>query len=263
MNFNVAAVQMNILSRNQEANLAKALSLIEKAAKKADIICLPELFTTGFDYEYITNYAAPIENQITTAISERAKELKTFIIAGSIPEKTDKGIYNTSIFFDDNGEIIGKYRKLHLFPLMEEDKHFIEGSELPVFDTPLGKIGIMLCYDLRFPEVARKLALSGAELIFVPAEFPQPRIAHWQTLLHARAIENQVYIVGVNRIGKDSANIFFGNSCVINPWGDLLATSKDTEFIVKAEIDISNLYDIRKKLPCLNKIRTDFCEKEN
>ncbi len=255
----VSAIQMDVICKNQEENLSRALSLIENAADKgAEIICLPELFTTGFDYSYINQCTAPIYNQITAAVAEKAKQFGVFVIAGSLPITADGFVYNSAILFDAQGMIAGSYNKVHLFPPMDEDKYFTPGDEIAVFNTSLAKIGIMVCYDLRFPEITRKLAVAGAEIIFVPSEFPEPRINHWKILLQARAIENQLYVVGTNRVGNDSSNSFFGHSCVIDPWGNVIAEGDNTESIVIAEVDLSRVHEVRAQIPCLNNIRKDI-----
>lgn len=257
--FIVAGIQIDISQGNKEKNLEKALYFIDEAVEKnAKIICLPELFTTGVDYGYIEEHAEPIPDKVTNMLGEKAKKSKSYIIAGSMPERRGNGIYNTSVLFNTNGEIIGKYSKIHLFPPTEEDKYFLKGGETPVFNTELGRIGVMICYDLRFPELARKLTLMGAEIIFMPSEFPYPRLDHWRTLLQARAIENQIYFVAVNRVGSDNHNAFFGHTSVIDPWGELIAGSGDEECIVTAEIDLSKIYKVRKKITCLDNRVSDL-----
>jgi len=257
--FIAAGIQMDVAHRNPEKNLEKALSFIDRAIEKnAKIICLPELFTTGFDYDYIKEYAKPIPNKLTEIIEEKAKKSNVCIIAGSIPEKKKDGIYNTSVFFNKDGGTIGKYSKMHLFPLMDEDKYFQKGRKTPIFKAKGRNIGVMICYDLRFPELARKLTLLGADIIFMPSEFPYPRLDHWKTLIKARAIENQIYFMAVNRVGKDNSNVFFGNTSVVDPWGELIADSGDKECIVTAEIDLSKIRQVRKQMPCLDNRVSDL-----
>ncbi|MBI5789776.1 MAG: carbon-nitrogen family hydrolase [Candidatus Schekmanbacteria bacterium] len=252
----VAAVQMDVHPQDVWGNLNRALSFMELAAQqKAQIICLPELFTTSFDYALIQNTDT---GRIKNAIAEKARALGVFILSGTMAEKSPSGIYNTAHLFNDKGNIIGQYRKAHLFPLIQEPEHFSPGQDISVFNTELARIGILICYDLRFPESARKLALNRAEIIFVPAQFPHPRIEHWKTLLRARAIENQLFIAGVNRVGQDPANKFFGASCLINPWGEVMAELTDKEDLMVVDIDLDRIYEIRKQLPCLENRRVDL-----
>ncbi len=226
--------------------------MIDNAADKdAKIICLPELFTTGFDYDYINECTKPIPNIITDVLAKKAKELEIHIIGGSIPEKYGNKRYNTSILFDSRGRIIGKYRKVHLFPLMNENRIFTHGNKLGIFRTEFGIFGIEICYDIRFPEVTRNLTYLGTKLVFIPSAFPHPRMGHWKTLVYARAIENQIFVIAVNRVGKDSSNNFFGRSLIVDPWGELLACSGSKEEVVEATIDMSSIDKVRKQLPCL------------
>jgi predicted amidohydrolase len=235
--FTAAGIQMDIAVKDAEKNLDRALYFIDEAARKnANMICLPELFITGFDYDYIEKISETFAEKVPSILGEKAKEAEAYIIAGSIPERRRDGIYNTSIFFNPRGEVIGKYSKIHLFPLMKEEKYFTAGRDIPVFSTEFGRVGIMICYDLRFPELARKLTLKGAEVIFLPSQFPYPRLDHWRILLQARAIENQIYIVAVNRVGSYGTDTFFGRTSIIDPWGETISSSGDEERIVTAEI---------------------------
>jgi predicted amidohydrolase len=244
----IAGIQMDI-TQNVEENLQKALNMMDVAVgEDVDVICLPELFTIGFDYSYIKKHSEKIPNKITDIISDMAKESGVYIIAGSIPERVGREIYNTSVLFGRDGEMIGKYSKIHLFPVMDEKKNFSGGKEVRVFETDFGKIGIMICYDLRFPELARKLSVMGAEIIFVPSEFPNPKLDHWRTLLQARAIENQIYVVGVNRVGRDEYSTFFGHSLVVDPKGVIIVESGDKEDVIMARSDLSRIGEVREKV---------------
>ena len=246
----VSGIQMDITPKNSETNLKKAFEMIDKAVlKNSQIICLPELFTTGFYYNYIKKCAQDIPNSVTDALCKKAKSTKTYIIAGSIPEKVGDKIYNTSVFIGTDGNIIGKYRKIHLFPLMGENKNFSPGTtDVKIFKTEFGAIGIAICYDLRFPEIFRKLAHMGAKVIFIPSEFPNPKIDHWITLLKARAIENQLFVFGINTIGYDEFSTFFGHSMVCDPLGIVIAESDDNEDIITVDIDLSKIDKVRKKV---------------
>ena len=245
----VSGIQMDITPKDADTNLKRALDMIDQATlKNSQIVCLPELFTTGFYYEYIKKCATKIPNTVTDALCEKAMSSKIYIIAGSIPEKVGKKIYNTSAFIGRDGKIIGKYRKVHLFPLMGEDKNFCSGTDIRIFETDFGPMGVVICYDLRFPDIFRKIALMGAKVIFVPSEFPNPKIDHWKTLLKARAIENQLYVFGVNTIGRDESSTFFGNSMVCDPLGVVMAESDDKADIITVDIDLSKIDYVRRRV---------------
>jgi predicted amidohydrolase len=250
--FLVSGIQMDVLPRAQEKNLERALGRIEEAASLgAGIVILPELFTTGFDYEYIRRVAAPFPSPATEALGKAAKDLEIHLIGGSLPEKVGERIYNTSPLWDRGGNLLGTYRKVHLFPLMEEDRNFHPGGGPKVFETELCRLGILICYDLRFPEEARDLARRGAEVLFLPSQFPDPRREHWRVLLRARAIENQVYVAAVNRVGSDGRDTFFGETSLIDPGGEVLASAGREETIVTAEIDLERVRRVREQFSTL------------
>jgi len=254
----LAAIQMDIESGNKEKNLEKAVKYIKEAAKNnSAIVCLPELFTTGFIFEKLHILAEDSKGKTITTLASVAEEEKIIIIAGSIVEKMGNNIFNTTYVINSRGKIEGIYRKNHLFPLMNEDKHFKKGDKITVIKLSLITAGFMICYDIRFPELARLLALNGAELIFIPSEFPNPRLKHWRILLQARAVENQCYVVGVNRVGKDITGSYFGHTMIIDPWGEIVAEAGDKEEIIYGEIDGDMVKKVRKKIPCFQDRRED------
>lgn len=253
--YKIACIQMDVAPKSEQYNLKKALKMIDESVGcGAKIVCLPELFTTGFDFQYIRRCARIIPNKITNELSKKAKKLKIFIISGSLPIIDGDRLYNTSLLFDPNGRIVGKYNKIHLFPLMGEDKYFNYGEEYRTYKTEFGNFGIIICYDIRFPELTRSLTLLGAEIIFVPSQFPSQRLDHWKTLVRARAIENQIFVVAVNRVGEDSKNSFCGNSMVVDPWGEVLTSKNEKEGIIVTSVNLDIIYDVRERLPCLPNI---------
>lgn len=253
--YKIACIQMDVAPKSEEYNLKKALKMIDESVEcGAKIVCLPELFTTGFDFQYIKRCERSIPNKITNELAKKAEKLKIFIIGGSLPIIDGKNRYNTSLLFDPNGRIVGKYNKIHLFPLMGEDKYFNYGEEYRTYKTEFGNFGIIICYDIRFPELTRNLTLLGAEIIFVPSQFPSRRLDHWKILVRARAIENQIFVVAVNRVGEDSKNSFCGNSMIVDPWGKVLTSNKEKEEIIVTSINLDIVYDVRKRLPCFSEI---------
>ena len=255
----VAAIQMDIMPGDKEKNLKRAEEKIKEAVEKgANIICLPELFTTGFVLKEIHLLAEEEEGKTTGTLCKIAKEENITIIAGSIAVKRGEDIFNTCYVINNKGKISGSYDKCHLFPLMGEDRYFKEGDRASVVHLPLFSIGLMICYDIRFPELARLLALNGANILFIPAEFPNPRCNHWRLLLMARAIENQSYVIGVNRVGKDKMGSYFGHSMVISPWGEIIGEGSEEEEIIYCELNMEKVNKVREKIPSLHNRREDL-----
>lgn len=247
MKFKVASLQFDIVLGHPDQNLATAERMIRQAADLgAQMICLPELFTTGFDYEAIRrHYSQSDHAALLGRLSELSRSLGIFLICGSLVEKEEGKFYNTSYLFNDQGTLIGKYRKIHLFSPMSEDIFFTPGREIPIFETSLAKIGLAICYDLRFPALFAELARKEAEIVFIPAQFPHPRLDHWRILLRARAIEDHFFVVGCNRVGSSGKQLFCGHSSLLSPWGETLAEAGEREGIAMSLIDLSLVLESR------------------
>jgi len=179
------------------------------------------------------------------------------VIVGSMPEPHGEKVFNT-VFVADNGKLAGVYRKLHLFSLLGEDRAFDSGDSWLLADTSVGKVGVIICYDLRFPELSRRLALEGAAVICVPAQWPKPRQEHWRTLLRARAIENQLFVVACNACGLIGKLDFFGMSMIVDPKGELLAEAGEAECEIGAQLDMQLMADWRAQIPCFNDRRPEL-----
>ncbi|MNI08550.1 2-oxoglutaramate amidase [compost metagenome] len=164
-------------------------------------------------------------------------------------DKQGEKVRNTIYVFNREGEVVADYSKIHLFRLMDEEKYLSSGDQLGQFELEGIPAGMMICYDIRFPELSRKLALDGAQILFVPAEWPNPRLHHWRTLLMARAIENQMYVVSCNRVGTSGTTEFFGHSMIINPWGEVLAEGSENEGVISCTIDLSEVERVRRTIP--------------
>jgi predicted amidohydrolase len=250
MKVNVSCIQMDIVLGDVAANLKHGLEMIDKSVvNNPDIICLPELFTTGFclsDAVKLTEDSL-VKNTIKV-LSDKAYKLNCWLIAGSILEREDSKIYNTSIIFTPKGSIAGKYRKIHLFKPFKEHKYLTPGNTPVVIDTDCGRISVVICYDLRFPELFQKLKNMGVKVIFVVAEFPYPRLHHWQILLKARAIENFIFTIGVNRIGYDDQIRFFGHTMAVAPSGEVIKALTDKEGILNVSLDLEDIARTEKIL---------------
>ena len=260
----VAAVQMTSTAM-REANLKKAEELLKRGVDKgARLLSLPENFSyMGAGEEGKLALAeTPQGGPATDFLKGFARLNKVWIVGGSIPVKAEEGkVFNRSHLIDDQGDIVASYDKIHLFDVdiaggesHMESRTVSPGDKVVTHKTPFGGIGLSICYDLRFPELYRELATKGASMIFVPAAFTsQTGEAHWEVLLRARAIENQVYIIAPAQVGIHNKNRrTFGNSMIVDPWGQVIARAQDEETVISAEIDFDYLGSVRQSIPCLN-----------
>jgi deaminated glutathione amidase len=258
----IACVQMT--SRNDKAaNLEKAAGLVARAAATgADVVVLPEKWNAIGDAAVYHANAEPLgSGESVTAMSEWARTLGITLVGGSIAERRDgrEKLSNTSVVFDPEGEIIAVYRKIHLFDVevggvvYRESEAEEPGDQAVVAEAEDWKLGLTVCYDVRFPELYRILALEGAELVTVPAHFTTPTGKdHWHVLLRARAIENQLYVAAAAQVGETlRGKPAYGRSLIADPWGLVLAHAPDEETVITAELDRAHLRDIRAKLPSL------------
>lgn len=254
--LSVSALQFNLVVGDIDSNLTKGFAALYRVAERgAQLAVLPEMWSCGYDFRNLAELSAQ-----TPAVLERWQNVcrETGLVSvGSLPELQGDDIYNTA-YVIDRGEIVGSYRKLHLFSTMQEDRFFTAGKSSLVAETSIGKLGIAICYDLRFPELFRKLALEGAEIICVPAEWPKPRQEHWQTLLRARAIENQLFVIAANCCGVQGKLDFFGLSQLISPLGNILALAEETDIELLAEFDFAEMEQYRKHIDTLGDRRGDI-----
>lgn len=248
----LALLQMHIEAGNPEANFSKLTSMLEEAVsqeQKPDVIMFPEMWNTGYALKEIHTIADRDGARTKAFLSDFSKKNGVHIIGGSIAELKSEKVLNTIYAFDREGNVAADYSKIHLFRLMDEEKYLAAGDKPGRLEIEGAQAGLMICYDIRFPELARKLALEGAKLLFVPAEWPHPRLHHWRTLLTARAIENQMFVIACNRMGTSGSTEFFGHSIVLDPWGETIAEAGEEETIIYADIDLSLVDAVRSKIP--------------
>lgn len=244
--ISIAGIQLTP-SLDRDENSKNALALADEAFetyKHIDMLVLPEYF-----YHVVpraeANLVGPYPDEIKQAFSERARKHSSYIIAGTVANRKEDGlVYNTALLFDRNGEVAGEYSKIHLFDALNamggvnESDYITRGDKVFVYETDFGKVGIIICYDIRFPELARTLALKGVQYLFVPAAFYSPRIDHWQDILRVTALQNSMYVIGVNLFGKrNDNNVFCGRSLISDPWGVPVATASDKPGIIHAYLD--------------------------
>lgn len=265
----IALCQMNVID-NKDENMKKASLMIKKACKNSDFIVLPEMFNCPYSNEKFIEYCENESDSYTLGkIASLALENNVYILAGSIPEKEGEKLYNTSYLFNREGEIIAKHRKMHLFDIDVKDRITFKesdvltaGDEFTVVETEFGKIGIGICYDIRFPELARIMVEKGALILFYPGAFNMTTgPAHWELLFRSRALDNQVYCIGVApALNKDASYHSFGHSIITSPWGEVIAEASDKEDVIYGEIDLSEIKKIREELPLLKNKREDLYE---
>jgi omega-amidase len=259
LKFKIACLQMDIAFGEPVINYQTAEKLIEKAImEKPDIIVLPELWTTGYDLTRLDMIADKDAAQTIEFLAQAARKYHVHFVGGSVANQGELGVKNTLLIINKEGELVHQYSKLHLFKLMDEHLYLDAGSEKGLFELEKLLFGGVICYDIRFPEWIRSHTALGAEALFVVAQWPQPRLSHWRSLLIARAIENQCYVIACNRSGGDPNNHFAGHSMIIDPWGEVLAEAGDNEEILTAEIDLKLVKEIRKQIPIFTDRKPEF-----
>ncbi len=239
--------QTDIILGDKRRNLDRAIKVIKD--NPADLYLFPELFTTGFDYEDMEELAEEFPGETIKRISRACGKA---VVGGSILERHGAKFFNTFILVSKDG-LLGSYRKIH--PFSNESKYLYCGEEARTVETPLGKMGLAVCYDIRFPELFRGLMRLGAEIVLVSAEFPRPRQMHWRTLLRARAIENQYFVLATNRVGNDDVEEYFGGSIALDPRGEILVEADGLEKVLRVEVNLERVRETRNRFPVLRDIR--------
>lgn len=265
--FKVALLQTKVYD-NKEKNIENAVEFIKKVSKEgADIAVLPEMFCCPYSNSYFKLFSEKQGGLVYKAMSNAAKEFGIYVAAGTIPELEDDKVYNTAYVFDKNGQQVAKHRKMHLFDIdveggqyFKESDTFTPGKDVTVFDTEFCKIGLAICYDIRFPELSRLMAVEGAEVIIFPGAFNMTTgPAHWELNFRARALDNQVYTIGVAPARDlESSYHSYGNSIVVSPWGNVLNRMDEKEGYKIQEIDLDYVKKVRNELPLLKHLRNDI-----
>ena len=267
MKFNIALCQMKGSVDKEDSKKTAAAFIREAAEGGADIVTLPEMWNCPYATENFRKYGETAEGDTVEFLSRQAAEHGIYLVGGSIPELDGDKVYNTAFAFDKKGEKIARHRKAHLFDIdvkggirfMESDV-LSPGDTATVFDTEFCKVGLAICYDIRFPELSRTMALRGAELIILPGAFNMTTgPAHWELSVRARALDNQVYFAACEPARDETASYTaWGHSTVADPWGEVIATTGHEEAIVRAEIDLEKVRAIREQLPLLRHRREEL-----
>ncbi|XP_066455278.1 omega-amidase NIT2 [Eleutherodactylus coqui] len=270
--FRLALVQL-LVSPVKSDNLKRACELVKKAAQQgAQIVALPECFNSPYGNKFFPEYAEKIPGQSTQMMSDVAKECGIYLIGGSIPEEDSGKLYNTCTVFGPDGALLMKHRKIHLFDIdvpgkicFQESETLSPGDQLSMFDTPYCKIGVGICYDIRFAELAQIYTKKGCQLLVYPGAFNMTTgPAHWELLQRARALDNQVYVATASPARDDKASyVAWGHSSVVSPWGEVIANADADEAIISADIDLQYLAEVRQQIPIHVQRRHDlYCVEE-
>uniref|UniRef100_A0A3P9JEC4 omega-amidase n=1 Tax=Oryzias latipes TaxID=8090 RepID=A0A3P9JEC4_ORYLA len=265
--FRLAVVQLQVTSVKAD-NLSRARRLVQQAERQGSkVVLLPECFNSPYGTSFFSDYAEKIPGESTQMLSEAAKENQVYIVGGSIPEEDGGKLYNTCAVFGPGGEMILKHRKIHLFDInvpgkicFQESETLSPGNSLSTFDTPFCKVGVGICYDMRFAELAQVYSREGCQLLVYPGAFNMTTgPAHWELLQRGRAVDNQVYVATASPARDEAASyVAWGHSTVVNPWGEVISKAGAEETVIYADIDLQYLSDIRRQIPITAQRRDDL-----
>ncbi|KAL5500281.1 hypothetical protein EMCRGX_G011813 [Ephydatia muelleri] len=265
--FRVALIQLAV-GKDKASNLQRAGQLIREAAGKgANIIALPECFNCPYGNKYFPEYAESIPGASTNLLSSIAKDCSIYLIGGSIPERDGDKLYNTCTVFGPTGTLLTKFRKMHLFDIdvpgkitFRESDILSPGDQFATFDTEWCKVGVAICYDLRFKDLASIYAQQGCQLLCYPGAFNMTTgPAHWELLIRSRALDNQLYVAAISPARDEAASyVAWGHSTLANPWGEVVAKASEKEDIVYGDVDLELLENVRKQIPVTHQRRLDL-----
>ncbi|KAJ1117269.1 hypothetical protein NDU88_005469 [Pleurodeles waltl] len=265
--FRLALIQL-FVSPVKSDNLNRACKLIREAAQEgAKVVALPECFNSPYGTKFFPEYAEQIPGESTKVLSDVAKECDIYLIGGSIPEEDAGKLYNTCAVFGPDGTMLLKHRKIHLFDInvpgkicFQESETLSPGDSFSVFDTPYCKVGVGICYDIRFAELAQIYAKKGCQLLVYPGAFNMTTgPAHWELLQRSRALDNQVYVATASPARDEKASyVAWGHSSVVSPWGDVLSKAGPDETVTYTDIDLQYLTDVRQQIPIHFQKRADL-----
>ena len=249
----VTSIQLEMRDRPKEENLAYALSLLDRAPA-SDLYLLPEIWPCGFfSFDRYRSDSESIDGPVVRAFQMEAKSRGAHILMGSMVEREGDRLFNTSVFLSPRGEIIGRYRKIHLFGYQSRERELLTaGAEIVVVETPWGKMGVSTCYDLRFPEFYRKMLDRGATFFLVASAWPRLRLEAWSLFNRVRALENLAYLFSCNCAGSTSNTEYAGHSMLVDPLGNVIAQARGGSDCVSAEVDPGLVKAVRRDFPALD-----------
>jgi len=248
----VASVQMGVVEDDKAKAIDRAVDWIGHC-RGADLIVLPELWNIGF--MSFDEYYAQAENEdgpTLSAMRAVAREMEVYLHTGSLVLEENGQYYNASYLLSPRGEILGSYRKIHLYAYASREKQLLSpGTAISVISTPLGVFGLATCFDLRFPELFRRMVDRGAEIFLVCSAWPYPRLEHWLMLNRVRAIENQCALISANSVGPNRGATLVGHSMMVDAWGTIMASGGDDEVILRTRVDTEKIHEARERFPGL------------
>ncbi len=249
---------MDVRFGDPAANFATVERMTEEAKRRgSEAVIFPELWSTGYDLVHASRFASSLTLGLFAELSALARRTEIHILGSTLSLLGENKFGNALTVFSTEGTLLADYSKIHLFRLMDEHLYLTAGDKPVLVDLPFGRAGLAICYDLRFPELFRGYALAGADVVFLPSEWPRPRLSHWQTLVRARAVEDQLFMVAVNRVGKDPVNEFFGHSMVVDPWGEVLAEGGEGEELITVALDPAKVQEARRGILVLQDRRPE------
>lgn len=253
----VASIQMGAVEGDKARTIEKAVDRI-RLAHDADLIILPELWNIGFmSFDRYLPEAEDKNGTTLTRLREVAGEIGSYLHTGSFIEEEGGRYYNSSYLLSPEGEILANYRKIHLFGYNSKEAHLLAGGDtVVVVQTPLANFGLATCYDMRFPELFRRMVEMGAEVFLICSAWPVPRLEHWIMLNRVRALENQCFLVSANSVGLSMGTLFVGHSMMVDPWGVIVTSAGDDEVILRGELDLKAVENARERFPALVDRRT-------
>lgn len=249
----VSSIQLEIVDQSKQNNLEHALNMVDRTPE-SDLILLPEIWPCGFfSFDRYRSDSEPVNGPTVRAFKEKARERQCHILMGSFVERDNDDLFNTTLLLNPNGEIAATYRKVHLFGYMSEEAELLTpGKDIVVTDTPWGKSGFSTCYDLRFPELFRRMVDKNADVFLVVSAWPLARVEAWRLFNRARAHENLAYLFSCNCAGASSGTPFAGHSMIVDPLGQVLVEAGEVEEIITAEIDTGMVESVRNQFPALS-----------
>jgi omega-amidase len=249
----IAVAQFDVKLGKVGSNFATAAKYIRLAARaEADLVLLPELWSSGYDLECCQMHAQASKEKVLPGLADLAKRHRLYIVGSVLTANARHEFFNSAVLIGPHGGRAQVYQKVHLFGPMSEPQFLAPGRTTPIFQMPFGATALAICYDLRFPELFRKYALRGAQLVLVCAQWPAARVEHWRTLVRARAIENQLFVVACNRVGTSEGTKFGGHSMIVSPWGEILCEGNGKAALLTADIDFNDVSEARSRIPALN-----------
>lgn len=264
MEITIALAQMAVALGRPKENKVTAQGLAAQAvAQGADLLLLPELWATGYDLDRARQYTAPLDSGHFALMADLARTHQLYVAGTALEANPNGRPFNTAALYGPDGNCVDAYRKVHLWAPLGEVEHLSPGDALPTFDLPWGRMAMAICYDLRFPELWRRLADAGAQLVLIPAEWPTRRVEHWRLLLRARAVENQLFVAGCNRAGTDADGEFGGHSAVVDPWARVLVEGGSNPGLLVTTLEMDEVTRARSLFPFLADRRPEVYDQQS